>query len=161
MTLSGERREELVAAGQGHAVERFDALDDPSSVAQLAAELASLDLPLLKRLHALTRLEPSPATSFEPPDLFALRRTAEQAAQALAAIRAVVDPPAPRSVFQVPSNRLAHTGLERLSRTPVELVASLRSVNGVALVVARTVGHEGDEILVPCEARRLLGRELL
>jgi UDP-N-acetylglucosamine/UDP-N-acetylgalactosamine diphosphorylase len=86
MKTAEDLRRELVGAGQGHAWERLAGLAPPAR-ARLEAELARLDLGLLRRLAELVRLSASASAprSFEPPELFPLcpsgpaRRRAEQA----------------------------------------------------------------------------------
>lgn len=84
--LSRELRHGLRAAGQAHAVDRFDRLA-PSDQALLAEQLAALDLSLLAELHGLIEERPASATSFEPPELFPLRREDEHAGRAAAAVQ--------------------------------------------------------------------------
>ena len=57
----------------------------------------------------------------------------------------------PGAVGEVPRHRLAETRLERVPWPPAQLRPQLRRVDGVAQVVPRPVGHEGDEPL-PAES---------
>ncbi len=88
MKAASDLRARLFAAGQGHAWERLERLA-PAARARLAAELEALDLALVQRLAGLLRAPPAAAPrSFEPPELFPLRRSRaheEQAARARAA----------------------------------------------------------------------------
>jgi len=78
-------RRALSEAGQAHAWERLVSLE-PAARARLERELARLDLALVQRLARLMRKDAAAAPrSFEPPELFPLRRGAAEEARARAA----------------------------------------------------------------------------
>ena len=54
----------------------------------------------------------------------------------------------PALIIEVPLHRLADTRLEGFSRLPAEFALDLGSVNGIATIMARTVLHIGDLLLV-------------
>src|SRR6185295_11296839 len=75
----------LLAAGQTSAWERLARLEPPAR-ARLERELARLDLALVQRLARLLQSDAQGAPrSFEPPELFPLRRTPALEARARAA----------------------------------------------------------------------------
>ena len=51
-------------------------------------------------------------------------------------------------MFQIPADCLHDTVGKQGLRIPSQLVLDLRRVNGIACIVAETVGHMGDEIVV-------------
>src|SRR4051812_33507829 len=65
--------------------------------------------------------------------------------QPLAAIDAAADAIPPRAIGEIPLDRLAQSRLEGLLRLPAEVGRDLRSVDGIAQIVSRTVRHERDE----------------
>src|SRR5690606_35785691 len=71
----------------------------------------------------------------------------------LAAITAIADAFPPGAIVDVPVHRLFEPGLEGFLRTPAEFAPDLGRVDGIAQVVAGSVGHEFDQFLVP--ARRI------
>ena len=80
MKTAVDLRARLREAGQGHAWDRLESLAPPAR-AHLEAQLARLDLDLLRRLARLLRAPAASAPrSFEPPELFPLRHSAEQSA---------------------------------------------------------------------------------
>ena len=87
MTDSSELQQRFEAAGQGHVFAFWERLDGAGR-AQLAAELADVDLELVGRLAQLLREEPAHAGgAFEPPEVFPLARDAAQGARAQEAER--------------------------------------------------------------------------
>src|SRR5581483_6579524 len=66
-------------------------------------------------------------------------------AEALAAIILLEYGTPPGVMGKVPGHRAAQPAFECLGRTPAEIASDLARVDGVAVVVARAVRHEGDE----------------
>ncbi len=64
----------------------------------------------------------------------------------LARIDALAQRLPPPFIVEVPGHGAADAGGEVLAGAPAELVLELGGVDGVALVVARPVGHEGDQL---------------
>src|SRR5262245_6249470 len=64
----------------------------------------------------------------------------------LAAIGAAHDALPPGAVVEIPAHGVAQALLERTPRPPAELARDLGGIDGVALVVARPVGHELDQL---------------
>jgi len=78
-------RERYEAAGQGHVFAFWRRLD-AAGRARLSAQLTALDLALVGELAALLEAGPPvPTGAFEPPELFPLRRDADDEARARAA----------------------------------------------------------------------------
>jgi hypothetical protein len=50
----------------------------------------------------------------------------------------------PTLVFQIPLNGFANAGIKGFCRLPAKFALYLAGVNGVAAVVAGSVGHVGD-----------------
>jgi UDP-N-acetylglucosamine/UDP-N-acetylgalactosamine diphosphorylase len=85
MGVAADLVQRLAAAGQAEAGERLERLMrvDAAAGARLAAELERLDLGLVQRLARLLSAGPGPAPrTFEPPELFPLRRDPRRAAEA-------------------------------------------------------------------------------
>ena len=85
MSAAAELRRALLGSGQTQVHERLEHLErhDPAAAARLAAQLRALDLALVQRLARLLRGAAAPAPrSFEPPELFPLRRARSQEEQA-------------------------------------------------------------------------------
>lgn len=77
-------RTNLIASGQGHAWERLERLQGPAR-ARLEQQLARLDLGLLRKLADLLGSEArATPRSFEPPEIFPLRRPEDLEARAQA-----------------------------------------------------------------------------
>src|SRR5581483_2656512 len=64
------------------------------------------------------------------------------------AITAASDFLDPRIVLQVPLNGFADSALKGFARLPSEFAFDLRCVHGVAAIVPRAVGDEGDQLFV-------------
>src|SRR5689334_14662927 len=62
--------------------------------------------------------------------------------ETLAIVTASLNLLAPAAVIDIPADRLAQSGFERVSRPPRELACDLRRVDRVAPIVARTIRHE-------------------
>src|SRR5215475_13773966 len=60
------------------------------------------------------------------------------------AIGACGDISHPFLIVQIPSDRLPQAGFEAPARRPAELALDLSGIDGVAAVVARAIGYEGD-----------------
>ena len=60
-------------------------------------------------------------------------------------IGAIQDCLPPGLVIEVPGDSFAEAGLVILSGLPAELVADFGSVDGIAEIMARAIGDEGDE----------------
>jgi len=69
-------------------------------------------------------------------------------AEAFAAVGAVLDFLPPGFVVQVPLDGFAQTGFEGFFRRPAQFFLDFAGVNGVAVVMARAVGDEGDQVTV-------------
>ena len=61
---------------------------------------------------------------------------------------------APVAMFEVPAHRLPNPFFEPVARLPAELGADLGRVDGVAAVVAGSVGNEGLQVAVSAKAAR-------
>ena len=85
MKAPAELRAELLESGQAHVWERLEQLPADGR-ARLARELESLDLALVRRLATLLRLPAGAAPrSFDPPELFPLKRSATNTRRAVEA----------------------------------------------------------------------------
>ena len=73
------------------------------------------------------------------------------------AVVAAAHPGTPLAVIQVPAQGLLDAAAEIVLRLPAQVLPDLRSVDGVAPVMAGTVLHEADQFTVisldPAEAR--------
>src|SRR3546814_8966512 len=56
--------------------------------------------------------------------------------------------PPPVSMVAVPADRFRKAGLERLPRPPAEFGRDLAGVDGIAGIMAGSVGHERDQAVV-------------
>ena len=72
-------------------------------------------------------------------------RGLELEADALGLVAAVENGLPPRPVLQIPGDGLGDPGLEGFLRAPAQFVFDLRGVDGVAPVVAGTIGDERDQ----------------
>lgn len=88
MSRVEELLERCRAAGQGHVFAHWASLQ-PDQQARLLAQVAELDFGQLAELQDMVRKGATPATagSFEPPEVFPLRRNEAQTAEAAAAVQ--------------------------------------------------------------------------
>ncbi|MNJ46822.1 hypothetical protein D3C77_419610 [compost metagenome] len=75
-------------------------------------------------------------------------------------ITAVLYPLAPFQVVQVPLHGLAQAGFEGFFGGPPQLTLDLAGVDGIALVMARAVVNESNQLGIVGHSRRTLWREL-
>src|SRR5580704_17834640 len=66
-------------------------------------------------------------------------------AQTFAGVDLLAQRPPPPFVVEIPADRLLDAALESLERAPAEFALELGRVDGVAPVVSRPVGDEGDK----------------
>lgn len=59
----------------------------------------------------------------------------------------------PLAVFQVPEHGLTDAAVEGLLRYPSQLSLDLGGIDRVSAVMARTIGHEGDQLFIRTEGR--------
>src|SRR5262249_50407517 len=85
-----------------------------------------------------------PATRIGCPDIVSVGGFEQ--AEALAAVNARLQGGPPGAIVQIPLHRLREAGLEVAARPPAQLLPRFRRVDGVALVMPRPVGHEGDQL---------------